>query len=34
MTSLVSAQGVTKHFGSFTAVDNVSYEIESGTILG
>jgi len=34
MTSLVSAQGVTKKFGSFTAVDNVSFSIESGKILG
>jgi ABC-2 type transport system ATP-binding protein len=34
MTSLVSAQGVTKRFGSFTAVDNVSFEVESGRILG
>ena len=34
MTSLVSAQGVSKTFGSFTAVDNVSFEIESGKILG
>jgi ABC-2 type transport system ATP-binding protein len=34
MTSLVSAQGVTKKFGSFTAVDNVNFEIESGKILG
>ena len=34
MTSLVSAKGVSKHFGSFTAVDNVSFEIESGRILG
>ncbi|MCH9693991.1 MAG: ABC transporter ATP-binding protein [Gammaproteobacteria bacterium] len=34
MTSLVSAQGVTKRFGSFTAVDNVSFEIEKGRILG
>ena len=34
MSSLVSAQGVTKNFGSFTAVDNVSFEIESGRILG
>jgi ABC-2 type transport system ATP-binding protein len=34
MTSLVSAQGVTKNFGSFTAVDDVSFEIESGRILG
>ena len=34
MTSLVSAAGVTKQFGSFTAVDNVSFDIESGKILG
>jgi ABC-2 type transport system ATP-binding protein len=34
MTSLVTAQGVTKNFGSFVAVDNVSFEIESGKILG
>lgn len=34
MTSLVSAQGVSKHFGSFAAVDNVSFEIEKGRILG
>lgn len=34
MTSLVSARGVTKKFGSFTAVDNVSFDIESGRILG
>jgi len=34
MTSLVSARGVTKKFGSFTAVDNVSFDIERGKILG
>ena len=34
MTSLVSAQGVTKKFGSFIAVDNVSFSIERGKILG
>lgn len=34
MTSLVSAKGVSKKFGSFTAVDNVSFDIESGKILG
>ena len=34
MTSLVTAEGVTKNFGSFVAVDNVSFEIESGKILG
>ena len=34
MTSLVSAQGVSKQFGSVRAVDNVSFEIEAGKILG
>ena len=34
MTSLVSAHGVSKHFGSFRAVDNVSFEIEEGKIVG
>jgi len=34
MASLVSAQGVSKQFGSVVAVDNVSFEIESGKILG
>ncbi len=34
MTSLVSAEGVSKRYGSFTAVSNVSFEIESGKILG
>ena len=34
MTSLVSAQGVSKRFGSIHAVDNVSFEIEEGKILG
>ncbi|MGB5255833.1 MAG: ABC transporter ATP-binding protein [Woeseiaceae bacterium] len=34
MTSLVDARGVSKHFGSVRAVDNVSFEIEQGKILG
>ena len=34
MTSLVSAQGVSKRFGAGRAVDNVSFEIEKGKILG
>ncbi|MCH7829447.1 MAG: ABC transporter ATP-binding protein [Proteobacteria bacterium] len=34
MTSLVSAQGVSKNYGSVRAVDNVSFEIEKGKILG
>ena len=34
MTSLVTARNVSKHFGSVRAVDNVSFEIEKGRILG
>lgn len=34
MTSLVSARGVSKHFGAVRAVDNVSFDIEKGRILG
>lgn len=34
MTSLVDARGVSKHFGSVRAVDDVSFEIEKGKILG
>ncbi len=34
MTSLVSATGVSKHYGNLAAVDNVSFEIEKGRILG
>jgi len=34
MTSLVNARGVSKHFGAVRAVDDVSFEIEKGKILG
>ena len=34
MTSLVTASGVSKSFGDLRAVDNVSFEIEKGKILG
>jgi ABC-2 type transport system ATP-binding protein len=34
MTSLVTARGVSKLFGSVRAVDDVSFEIEEGKILG
>lgn len=34
MTSLVTASGVSKRFGAVCAVDNVSFEIEKGRIMG
>ncbi len=34
MNSLVTAQSVTKRFGDFRAVDDVSFDIEKGRILG
>ena len=34
MSSLVSARGVSKHFGQVRAVDDVSFDIEQGKILG
>ena len=34
MTRLVIARNVSKHFGAVRAVDNVSFEIEKGKILG
>ncbi len=34
MTSLVTARNVSKHFGATRAVDNVSFDIEQGKILG
>lgn len=34
MTSLVTAQSVSKRFGDFRAVDDVSFDIEKGRILG
>ncbi len=34
MTSLVNARGVSKHYGAVRAVDDVSFEIEQGRILG
>jgi len=34
MTSLVTAKDVSKHFGAVRAVDNVSFEIEKGKIVG
>ena len=34
MTSLVTARNVSKHFGEVHAVDNVSFDIEKGKIMG
>ena len=34
MTSLVSARNVSKHYGDVRAVDNVSFDIEKGKIMG
>jgi len=34
VTSLVTANGVSKRFGDFRAVDNVSFKIEKGRIMG
>ena len=34
MSSLVTARGVSKHFGQVRAVDDVSFDIEKGKILG
>ena len=34
MSSIVSARNVSKAYGSTTAVDNVSFDIEAGRILG
>ena len=34
MTSLVSARGVSKQYGKICAVDNVSFDIEKGKIMG
>jgi len=34
MTSLVTANGVSKHYGNLAAVDNISFEVEKGKIVG
>ena len=34
MTSLVTASGVSKYYGDVSAVDNVSFQIEKGKIMG
>ena len=34
MSSLISAHNLTRHYGEFCAVDNISFELEAGEILG
>ncbi|MDH5433597.1 MAG: ABC transporter ATP-binding protein [Gammaproteobacteria bacterium] len=34
MTNVIKANGVSKHYGKFVAVDNLSFEIGSGKIIG
>jgi peptide/nickel transport system ATP-binding protein len=34
VTAILSAHGVTKRYGTFTALDNVSFELERGTTIG
>lgn len=34
MSALIEIDGLTKRFGSFTAVDNVSFTVERGEVLG
>jgi ABC-2 type transport system ATP-binding protein len=34
MTSLVTANGVSKYYGNLAAVDNISFEVEKGKIVG
>lgn len=34
MTALIKANGLTKHYGSLRALDNVSFEVEPGRIVG
>jgi ABC-2 type transport system ATP-binding protein len=34
MTAAVTVQGLTKRFGEFTAVDGVSFEVQSGEVVG
>jgi ABC-2 type transport system ATP-binding protein len=34
MTSLVTARGVSKHYGKISAVDNISFDIDKGKIMG
>jgi len=32
--SLVEARGLVKHFGSLTAVDDISFSVERGEVVG
>ena len=34
MGSMIAIRGLTKRFGAFTAVDNVTFSVEKGEVLG
>ena len=34
VASMIEVKNITKKYGSFTAVDNISYKIEEGEIIG
>lgn len=34
MSNIIEAKGLNKQYGNFKALDNVSFELESGRILG
>jgi ABC-2 type transport system ATP-binding protein len=34
LSTIISTQGLTKRFGDFTAVDNVSFEVKPGEVIG
>ena len=34
MGTMLEIQGLTKQFGQFTAVDNISFSVASGEVLG
>ncbi|MFT4633586.1 MAG: ABC-2 type transport system ATP-binding protein, partial [Crocinitomicaceae bacterium] len=34
MSTVVQARGVSKHYGDFAALDNVSFNVDKGSIVG
>ena len=34
MTAMVEVSNLTKHFGAFTAVDDISFAVNKGEVLG